>query len=116
MRRRLLGLLAPALLLVSLLAAPTAAFAASEPVERMSEPSGSIVLAAAAGEPTGPEPMDRLDEDNPANTLSDYEDRETQFTWGGAWILLAAGVLGVTLLAGLYYLLVHRPARESAGH
>lgn len=37
-----------------------------------------------------------------------------QFTWGAAWILLAAGALGVTLLAGLYYLLVHRPARESA--
>lgn len=43
--RRLLGLLAPALLLVSLLAAPTAAFAAPEP---------SIVLAAAAADPTGP--------------------------------------------------------------
>lgn len=103
--RRLLGLLAPALLLVSLLAAPTAAFAAPEP---------TIVLAAAAADPTGPEPADRLEEDNPARTLGGYEDREVQFTWGAAWILLAAGALGVTLLAGLYYLLVHRPARESA--
>ncbi|HSK24757.1 MAG TPA: hypothetical protein VK906_16345 [Egicoccus sp.] len=113
--RRLLGLLAPALLLVSLLAAPTAAFAAPEPtVERVSEPT--IVLAAAATDPTGPEPADRLEEDNPARTLGGYEDRDVQFTWGAAWILLAAGALGVTLLAGLYYLLVHRPARESAEH
>lgn len=108
MRRRLLGLLAPALLLVSLLAAPTAAFAASESTE-------AIVLAADAGEPTGPEPADRLEEDNPARTLGGYEDREVQFTWGAAWILLAAGAVGVVLLAGLYYLLVHRPAREGAG-
>ena len=113
--RRLLGLLAPALLLVSLLAAPTAAFAAPGPVERVSEPIATV-LAAAATDPTGPEPADRLDEDNPARTLGGYEDLEVQFTWGAAWILLAAGALGVTLLAGLYYLLVHRPARESAEH
>lgn len=105
--RRLLGLIAPALLLVSLLAAPTAAFAAPEP---------ALVLAATAGDPTGPEPAERLEEDNPARTLGGYEDLEVQFTWGAAWILLAAGAIGVTLLAGLYYLLVHRPARESAGH
>lgn len=107
--RRLLGLLAPTLLLVSLLAAPTAAFAASETVSE-------TVLLAVEGEPTGPEPADRLDEDNPARTLGGYEDLEVQFTWGAAWILLVAGAIGVTLLAGLYYLLVHRPAREAAGH
>ena len=103
--RRLLGLLAPALLLVSLLAAPTVAFAAASP------PSWPPRRAR----PTGPDTGRRLDEDNPARTLGGYEDLEVQFTWGAAWILLVAGAFGVTMLAGLYYLLVHRPAREAAG-
>ncbi|MFA9432557.1 hypothetical protein [Egicoccus sp. AB-alg2] len=104
--RRLLGLLVPVLLLVSLLAAPTVAFADT--------PDTAIVLAAEAGEPTGPDPAPREQEDNPARTLAGYEDRELQFTWGAAWILLVAGVAGLTVLGGLYYLLVHRPQREAA--
>jgi len=105
--RRLLGLLVPVLLLVGLLVAPSVAFAET------AEPT--IVLAAEAGEPTGPEPMPREQEDNAARTLGGYEDRELQFTWGAAWILLVAGVGGLTLLVGLYYLLVQRPQREAAG-
>ncbi|MFA9444158.1 hypothetical protein [Egicoccus sp. AB-alg6-2] len=104
--RRLLGLLAPALLLVGLLAAPSVAFA---------DTSATTVLAVEAGDPTGPDPMPRDAEDNPARTLGGYENREVQFTWGAAWILLVAGAFGVTMLGGLYYLLVHRPEREAAG-
>jgi hypothetical protein len=102
--RRVLGLLLPALLLVGLLAAPTAAVAAD---------GDEVVLAA--GEPTGPMPAPRDAENNPARTLAGYEDRELQFTWGAAWILLVAGAFGLTVLGGGYYLLVHRPSREAAG-
>lgn len=104
--RRLLGLLLPALLLVGLLAAPAVAHA---------EAPATTVLAAAAGDPAGPDPAPRDAEENPARTLGGYEDREVQFTWGGAWILLVAGAFGVAAMGGLYYLLVHRPAREAAG-
>ncbi|GGI07748.1 hypothetical protein [Egicoccus halophilus] len=109
--RRVLGPLVPLLLLVGLLATPVAAFA-----DDGGDLGATIVLAADAdAEPQGPTPAPRTQEENPARTLAGYEDRETQFTWGAAWILLVAGAFGVTLLGGLYYLLVERPSRQSAG-
>jgi hypothetical protein len=69
------------------------------------------VLAAEAGEPVGPEPKPRLADDNPARELAGYENPDVPFTWGAAWILTFTGMVGLVLLAGLYYLLVHRPSR-----
>jgi hypothetical protein len=106
--RRSIGLLLPALLALVLLAAPAAA--ADEAAVSVDE-----VTVLAVGEPTGPMPKDRLAEDNPARELAGYEDREIPPTWGGAWILLFLGVVGLAALLGLYYLLVHRPAQEAAG-
>jgi hypothetical protein len=106
--RRSIGLLLPALLALALLLAP--AVAAADEVVEVAE--GDVVLAAAA-EPTGPVPQDRLSEDNRARELAGYEDRDIQFTWGAAWLLLFLGVTGLVVLVGLYYLLVHRPAQEA---
>jgi hypothetical protein len=106
--RRSIGLLLPALLALALLLAPAVA-AADEVAD-----TGAEVTLLAAEEPTGPMPQDRLQEDNPARELAGYEDREIQFTWGAAWILLFLGVTGLLVLVGLYYLLVHRPAQEAA--
>jgi hypothetical protein len=108
--RRSIGLLVPALLALALLLSPTVA--AADEVDRT---GGDRLLAAEAGEPTGPEPQDRLQEDNPARELAGYEDREIQFTWGAAWLLLFLGVGGLATLVGLYYLLVHRPAQQAGG-
>jgi hypothetical protein len=107
--RRSIGLLVPALLALALLLSPAVALADEVPAAV----DGDVVLAV--GEPTGPMPKDRLDEDNPARELAGYEDREVQPTWAGAWILLFLGVTGLLVLVGLYYLLVHRPAQEAAG-
>jgi hypothetical protein len=107
--RRSIGLLLPALLALALLLAPAVAAA-----DEGAAGAGGEVVLAAAGEPTGPVPQDRLQEDNPARELAGYEDREVQFTWGAAWILLFLGVTGLIVLVGLYYLLVHRPAQEAA--
>jgi hypothetical protein len=111
--RRTIGLLVPALLALALLLAPTVALA-DEAVGASGPPAGELVLAAEA-EPTGPEPQDRLREDNPARELAGYEDREIQFTWAAAWLLLFLGVTGLVALVGLYYLLVHRPSQQAEG-
>jgi hypothetical protein len=108
--RRLPRLLLPALLAVAFVAAPAAALA---DVAGVPQETGVTILAAE-GEPTGPSPQERMREDNPARELGGYEDHETQFTWGAAWLLMFLGVVGLTALGGLYYLLVHRPAREPA--
>ena len=104
--RRWMGLVLPALLALMLLAGPTAALADA------ADDQGTIVLAVD-DEPLGPEPQPRDAEDNPAGEL--FPDMETPFTWGAAWILTFAGFVGLALLVGLYYLLVKRPSRESAG-
>jgi hypothetical protein len=109
--RRSIGLLVPALLALALLLSPTVAAADEVP----GVTGGDLVLAAE-GEPTGPLPQDRQQEDNPARDLAGYEDREIQFTWGAAWILLFLGVGGLVTLVGLYYLLVHRPSQQAAEH
>jgi hypothetical protein len=91
MRRPTLLALA-ALLAVLLLAVPAAA---AEAVV------GTDILAVD-GEPVGPEPQDRNAEGNAATELAGFEDREIPFTWAVAWLLTAAGVLG--LAAGyLFY-------------
>ena len=97
----------PALLLLlalALVAAPGMAVADTAPV----------VLAQEDDGPAGPDPMDRDAEDNPARTLSGYEDRETPFTWGAAWILTFLGVTGLVIFGGLYELLVRRPRQRSS--
>jgi hypothetical protein len=73
---------------------------------------GSVVVLAVDDEPAGPEPALRTDEDNAARTLAGYEDPEVPFTWGAAWILAFAGLVGVVLLGGLYQLLVRGPAQR----
>ncbi len=70
------------------------------------------VVLLAVDEPAGPEPALRTDEDNAARTLSGYEDNELPFTWGAAWILSFAGLVGLTLMLGLYQLLVRGPAQR----
>jgi hypothetical protein len=104
--RRSIGLVLAALLALLLLAAPGAA-SASEAA------TGPVVLAV--DEPLGPEPMPRDAEDNPARELAGYEDKETQFTWGAAWLLLFLGVVGLVVMVGVYHFLVDKPSREPAG-
>lgn len=103
MRRRLLGLVLPALLAVLLVAAPAAADGAAA--------EAPVVLAAEAGEGAdlGPDPRPREAEDNPATELGGYGDLDTPFTWAASFILLAAGGFGVLVMLGLYWLLVKRP-------
>ncbi len=73
----------------------------------------TTVLAAEADEPLGPNPAERTAEDNPARELAGYEDQDLPFTWGAAWIMAFAGLVGLVLLGGLYQLLVRGPAQKS---
>lgn len=101
-------LLAPLLLALVMLTAPTAAAADITEV-----PEDALVLAVEAdGEPLGPDPQPRDQLDNPARSLAGYEDPEIQFTWAASFILLVVGVVGLVIGAGLWYLLVLRPERE----
>lgn len=101
--RRLLLVLSMALVVASL-AAPA--------VATTDAPGEVALLAAPAGDPAGPDPQPRDAEGNPAGELGAYEELETPFTWAASFLLLFAGVVGLVLFGGLYYLLVHRPARE----
>jgi len=107
--RRTFGLALVAFLVLALLAGPATAadaeVAAGDPRE--------IVLAVE--EAPGPDPMDRRDPDNPARELAGFEDPEVPFTYYAAFLLSFAGLVGLVLLVGLYYLLVKRPSRESSG-
>jgi hypothetical protein len=110
MRRRF-GIVVPALLALALLVTPVAALA-DEPVGATD--GAALVLAVEEGEPLGPEPRPRADEDNPARDM--FPDMETQFTWGAAWLLAVAGVVGVGGMIAFYLLRVRGPEqRESAG-
>lgn len=104
--RRVFSLAFLALLALSLLSGPAAAADA---------PVGDEVVLAVEEEPVGPEPMDRLDEDNPARELAGFENPDLPFTYGAAFILTFAGLVGVALLGGLYWLLVRRPSRDADG-
>jgi hypothetical protein len=95
------------LLAMMLLVAPVSAFAEGTAT------SDTVVLAVEEGEPVGPNPAERTAEDNPARELAGYEDRELPYTWGAAWILSFAGLVGLVLLVGLYQLLVRGPAQKS---
>lgn len=106
--RRLTGLVLPALLALLLLAAPSGALA-DEPAD------GGTLLLAVEGEPTGPDPMPRDADENPARELAGYEDPELQFTWGAAWLLLFLGLAGLVVLLGVYQWLVRKPSQQSAG-
>ncbi len=103
--RRTFGLALAALLALGLFAGPAAADV---------EGAGADVLAVD-DEPVGPEPMDRNDPDNKARELAGFEDPEVPFTYYAAFLLAFLGLVGLTLLIGLYYLLVHRPSRGSSG-
>ncbi len=74
---------------------------------------GAVVLAVE-GEPVGPDPKPRESEDNPARELAGYENPDVPFTWGAAWILTFTSMVGLVLLAGLYWLGVHRPSRGAS--
>ncbi len=103
--RRALGLMLLTTLLVGLFAAPAVADDAT---------GLPVVVAAAAGDSQGPDPMPRDAENNPARELAGYEDPDVPFTWGAAWILTVTGMIGLALLAGLYYFGVHRPSKQTA--
>ena len=103
MRRSVLSVL---LLLAVLLATP--AFADDGAVAEAS----TVVLAV--DEITGPDPMPRDAEDNPARELGGFEDRELQFTWGAAWLLAVLGFIGVALLLAFYRFRVQPANRDRA--
>lgn len=71
-----------------------------------------VVLAVEGGE-LGPEPAERLSEDNPARELVGYDDRDIPFTWGAAWLLTATGLMGLAVAAWLYQMKVVRPQKQS---
>jgi hypothetical protein len=118
--RRLIGLVLPALLALVVLAAPAAAAAvdldddvlilAEEGVEDMEEEEDE-------GADLGPDPRPYDAEDNVARDEAGYGELDVPFTWGAAFIMLFVGAVGITLMGGLYWLLVHRPAqqKEAAG-
>jgi hypothetical protein len=108
--RRVLGLTFTVLLALTLLAGPAVADAAADIAD------ADLVLAVDDDEgPVGPEPMDRLEENNPARELAGFESRESIFVDAAAYLLAFAGLVGLALLAGLYYLLVHRPSQDPDG-
>jgi hypothetical protein len=105
--RRTFGLALAALVALALLAGPAAA-------DDGGAGQGEVVLAVDDA-PAGPEPMDRKDPDNPARELAGFEDPDVPFTWYAAFLLSFAGLVGLVLLVGLYYLLVKRPSQRSSG-
>ena len=93
-----------AVALVAMLTVTAGVAAASE---------GGVVLAVDYSQ-LGPEPMPRDTEDNPARELSGYEDRETPFTWGAAWLLTFLGLGGLATMGLVYWRAVDRPGRDKA--
>jgi len=72
-----------------------------------------VVLAVDYGQ-LGPDPMPRGAEDNPARELAGYEDLETPFTWGAAWLLTFLGLGGLATMGLVYWRAVDRPGRNRA--
>lgn len=108
--RRLPVLVALVALLLSVLPLSAALASPGDVAE-----DGVLILAVDDDEdgPAGPDPAPRLQEDNAATTLSGYESPDVPFTWGAAWILSFAGLVGLALLIGFYMLLVRRPSQGS---
>ena len=75
---------------------------------------GRVTLAVEGGDLLGPDPMPRDAEDNPARELGGYEDRETPFTWGAAWLLSFLGLGGLATMGLVYWRAVDRPGRNRA--
>jgi hypothetical protein len=100
MRRRLAGILLPALLAVVALLPASAAVAAP------AADDATVVLAVEeVGENPGPDP--NLDNDF---APAPYE---SNFLWGAAVGLLVLVFLGAGALGGLYWLLVVRPKQRA---
>lgn len=108
--RASLQVLRPVLLLV---AATAVALAAALTLAAPAAASDGVVLAVDYGQ-LGPEPMPRDAEDNPARELAGYEDRETPFTWGAAWLLTFLGLGGLATMGLVYWRAVDRPGRNGA--
>lgn len=105
MRRRLAGLLLPAILLVALVLPATSAVAA--PAE-----TTTLLLATEAVEGEelpGPEPSEADAEGNEAAPVP----YEANFLWGAGVGLFFLMVLGALALGAMYFLLVVRPQREN---
>jgi hypothetical protein len=99
----------PALLALAILLAPAAALADGGADVSLAD-AEVLVLAVEEGEPVGPDPMPRTDENNPAGEM--FRDQETQFTWAAAWLLTFAFLFGVAVMVVLWLALVRRPERE----
>ena len=99
----------PALLLLLLALA-----LAAVPGVALADDAGPVVLAQEEDGPVGPDPMQRDVEDNPARTLSGYEDPEVPFTWGAAWLLTFLGATGLVVMAVVYQLMVRGPRQRSS--
>ena len=102
LRPVLLAVLAAAVAMGALLATASAASADT-----------GVVLAVDYSQ-LGPDPMPRLAEDNPARELGGFEDRETPFTWGAAWLLTFLGFGGLATMGLVYWRAVDRPGRDKA--
>ncbi len=106
-RPTLLAVLVLAALVVGMLTGPLTSSVAAEVTDR------AVLLAVDYGD-LGPDPMPRDAEDNPARELAGYEDRETPFTWGAAWLLTFLGFGGLATMGLVYWRGVDRPGRGRA--
>lgn len=103
----LLRALLVAVLGLTMLAAPALA-------DEVAADEAVILAVEAEDEPVGPNPAPRDAEENQARILGGYEDQETPFTWGAAWILAVAGGLGLVLMLLFYEFRVRRPKLKQA--
>ena len=94
-------------LVAAMLAGPLTSSAAAETAD------ATVLLAVDYGD-LGPDPMPRDAEDNPARDLGGYDDRETPFTWGAAWLLTFLGLGGLATMGLVYWRAVDRPGRGRA--
>lgn len=96
---------------VAVAAALTVLLLAALPAAPAAATAGTVVLAVDGAELLGPDPVARDAEENPARDLGGYEDRETPFTWGAAWLLTFLGLGGLATMGLVYWRAVDRPGR-----